>query len=85
MLLVSDVNKDACKGVVAYLLIGALSGALGQVDIGLLQHDVGVAPADTLDGGHGRDDLALTIDVGTHDTQDMLELLWDDQRLRKNK
>lgn len=64
-----------------HLLLGALSGAFRQIDVGLLQDNVGVTPTDSLDGRHGRDDLALTIDVRAHDTQDVLELLGNDQRL----
>lgn len=66
-----------------YLFVGTFSGPFVQVDVGLLQYDVGETPADTLDGGHGEHDFALAIDVGTEDTQNVLELFWDDQRLKK--
>ena len=55
---------------------------LVHVDVGLLADDVGEAAADTLDGGHGEHDLLLPIHVGVQQTQDMLEVLTGDQRLR---
>jgi hypothetical protein len=51
------------------------SGApLVEVDVGLLADDVGVAATDTLDLGQGVHDLALSINVGVEETQDVLEL-----------
>jgi len=52
-----------------------LSGALGKVDIGLLAHDVRVSPSDTLDLGQSVHDLALSIDVGVQQTENVLERL----------
>ena len=46
----------------------------------LLEDDVGVPPADALDGGHGEHDVSLAINVRVHDTQNVLEVLGDDQR-----
>ena len=46
----------------------------------LLEDDVGVTPADTLDGGHGEHDVPLAINVGVHHTQNVLEVGRDDQR-----
>lgn len=57
---------------------------LVHVDVGLLADDVGVAAADTLDGGEREHDLLLAIDVGVEQTQDVLELLPRDQRLHAN-
>lgn len=71
--------------IYTHFLIGALAGTLGQVDVGLLQDDVGVTTAHTLDGGHGEHNLALAIDVRTHDTQDVLELLGKGERLAKTQ
>lgn len=64
------------------LFVGTFTGPFVQVDIGLLQHNVGETSADTLDGGHGEHDFALAIDVGAEDTQNVLEFLGDDQRLK---
>jgi hypothetical protein len=55
---------------------------LVHVDVGLLADDVGEAAPDTLDWGHGEHDLLLPIHVGVQQTQDMLEVLPGDQRLR---
>lgn len=69
-----------------YLLVGALSGALERVDIGLLQHDVSVATANTLDGGQRDRDGALAVNVGAEHTKNVLELLGDHERLpERNK
>ena len=46
----------------------------------LLEDDVCVPAADPLDGGHGKHDVALPVNVGVHDTQDVLEVGRDDQR-----
>ena len=46
----------------------------------LLEDDVGVPATDSLDGGHGEHDVALAVNVGVHDTQNVLEVGWDDQR-----
>lgn len=53
---------------------GELSGALVQVDIGLLADEVGVTATDTLDLGEGVDNLLLAVDVGVEQTQDELEV-----------
>lgn len=66
-----------------YLLLGAFTSTLGQIHIGLLQHNVGIATTHTLDGSHGNANFALAIDVRIHDTKNVLELLWDDERLQK--
>ena len=62
------------------LLFAELAGALREVNVGLLEHDVGVAAADALDGGHGEHDVPLAVDVGVHHTEDVLEVLGDHQR-----
>ena len=62
------------------LLLAQLAGALRQVDVGLLEHDVGVAAPDALDGRHGEHDVPLAVDVGVHHTEDVLEVLRDHQR-----
>lgn len=65
---VLDDGDDALK-----LLRGEVTGALGQIDIGLLAHQVGVAATDTLDLGQGVHDLLLAIDVCVQQTDDVLE------------
>ncbi len=40
----------------------------------LLEDDVGVTAADTLDGREGEHDVPLAIDVRVHHTQDVLEV-----------
>jgi hypothetical protein len=66
--------------VSTHLLFGAFSGTLVTVNIGLTEDDMRVATTNSLDGGHGNWDLALTINVGTHNTQNMLKLFWDNER-----
>ena len=55
---------------------------LGEVDIGLLADQVGVAATNTLDLGQGVHDLLLAINVGVEQTQNVLEvaLLSGDER-----
>lgn len=54
-----------------------LTSTLEEVDISLLDDDVGVTWTNTLDFSHRVLDLSLTIDVGVEKTQDMLELhMW---------
>lgn len=65
------------------LLVGALTGALERIDIGLLQHNMGITPANTLDGGQRNRNGALTIDVGAQHTENVLELLWNYERLKE--
>jgi hypothetical protein len=70
---------------VAYLLLSKFSSALGQINVSLLANDVSVAATHTFDGSHGVRNLAVAINVGVQDTQNMLELLWDNQRLKENR
>ena len=64
-----------------YLFITQFSSTLGDFDVSLLQHNVGVSPTDTFDGGDGKHNFDPSINVCVKDTQNMLELLWYDQRL----
>ena len=48
---------------------------LVEVDIGLFADKVGVTTANTLDLGQGVHDLALAINVGVEETQDVLYIL----------
>lgn len=66
-----------------HLLIGELAGALVEVDVGLLDDDVGVAPTHTLHGGQSVHHLGLTVNVGVHDTQNVLELGGYNERLKQ--
>ncbi len=63
-------------GLVTY----ELTGALAKIDLGLLEADDSIAATTTLDGSQGVGDLALTLEVGVHDTQNVLEALWDNER-----
>lgn len=65
-----------------YLLIGAFSGPLVQINVGLLEDNVGVSAANSLDGGHGDAHLAFAFDVCVHKTQNVLEFLGNDERLQ---
>src|SRR5690242_16514540 len=65
---VLDDGDNALK-----LLRGEVTSALGQINIGLLADQVGVAAADTLDLGQGVHDLLLSIDVRVQQTDDVLE------------
>ena len=60
------------------------TSALVHVNVGLLADDVGETATDTLDGGHGVHHLLLAINVGTEDTQDVLEIatILDGESLR---
>jgi hypothetical protein len=57
------------------LVSGHLTSALVVVDVTLLQDEKGETTTDTLDGSHGKWDLATTIDVGVAHTQNVLEIL----------
>ena len=48
------------------------SAPLVQINVGLLADDVGVSPTNTLNLGHGVHDLALSIDVGVQQTENVL-------------
>jgi len=62
-----------------HLFFRALSSSLVEVNIGLLEHNIGITTADTLDGCQGELHLALAIDVSTNNTENVLEFLWYDQ------
>jgi hypothetical protein len=65
---VLDDGDDTLK-----LFRGEVTGALAEIDIGLLADQVGVAATDTLDLGQGVHDLLLSIDVRVQQTDDVLE------------
>jgi hypothetical protein len=44
-----------------------------EVNICLLDYDVGVSSANTLDFGQRKHDLVLSIDIGVEKTEDVLE------------
>lgn len=57
-----------------------LTSSLVEVDVGLLADDVCETATDTLDLGQGVHDLALSVNVGVEETQDvrkLLRLVWD--------
>ena len=70
----SDAAMQMCK------VTNQLSGALADVNLSLLDGEVGEAAAAALDGGERVHDLALTLHVRVHDTQNMLEVVGNDQR-----
>ena len=51
-----------------------LTSALVHVNVGLFADDVGETATDTLNRGHGVHNLLLAINVGTEDTQNVLEI-----------
>ena len=59
------------------LLLAELACALRQVDVGLLEDDVGVSAADSLNGGHREHDVPLAVDVCVHHTENVLEIGWE--------
>jgi len=63
------------------LLFGEFSGTFGDVNVGLLQDNIGVSSTNTFDGGDGEHNLDPTIDIGIQDTQNMLKFLGKNQRL----
>jgi len=58
------------------------TGALPEINIGLLADQVGVATPNTLDLGQGVHDLLLSFDIGVKETEDELKvtLLPSDER-----
>eukprot|EP00344_Euplotes_crassus_P008746 CAMPEP_0197008412 /NCGR_PEP_ID=MMETSP1380-20130617/45106_1 /TAXON_ID=5936 /ORGANISM="Euplotes crassus, Strain CT5" /LENGTH=162 /DNA_ID=CAMNT_0042428987 /DNA_START=30 /DNA_END=515 /DNA_ORIENTATION=+ len=65
---VLDDGHDALE-----LGVGELTGPLVGVNIGLPAGNGGEAAPHTLDGGQGENDLLATVDVGVHQTDDVLE------------
>lgn len=65
---VLDDGDDTLK-----LFGGEVTGALLEIDIGLLADQVRVSAADTSDLGQGVHDLLLAIDVRVQQTDDVLE------------
>lgn len=59
-----------------HLVLRQLPRPLRQVDVGLTQHHMGVAPPHALDGGDGEGDLAAPINVGVQHSQNVLEQEW---------
>ncbi len=57
------------------LLVRERARALVEVDVGLLQHEIGKATADTLDRRQREHHLVAPIDIGVQHTKDMLKLL----------
>uniref|UniRef100_A0A182KI89 Uncharacterized protein n=1 Tax=Anopheles christyi TaxID=43041 RepID=A0A182KI89_9DIPT len=65
-----------------YLLIRTLAGTFERVDISFLQHDVGIAATDTLDRSQRDWHRTLSVNVSAEHTKDVLELLWNHERLK---
>lgn len=68
-----------------YLLFSHFTSTLELVNVGLLEDNVGVTATNTPDGSHGEHNLTPAIDVGVHQTQDMLELFRYNQRLLREE
>ena len=58
-----------------HLLMGELTSALVQVDLGDLAGEVGEASADTFDDSKGKCDLVLSVDVGILHTKNVLKVI----------
>jgi hypothetical protein len=56
-----------------------LTGSLVEVDLGNLEDEGGESSADALDGADGESGLALAVDVGVLNTENVSELLILDQ------
>ena len=65
-----------------YLLISEFSSPFGNLNIGLLQDNVGIPSTNTFDGSDGKHNFDPSINVGVEDTQNMLKLFWYNQRLQ---
>merc|ERR1719402_978943 len=61
------------------LILCQFTSALAHIDVSLLQGDVGKATAHTLDGGNGEHGVPLTLQVGVHHTENVLEVFWNYQ------
>lgn len=66
-----------------YLFFRALSSTLVKINVGLLEDNVGITSTNSLDGSHCEHDFSITIDVRAHDTKNVLELLWNNESLKK--
>merc|ERR1712119_3185 len=56
-----------------------LTSALAHVNVGLLQGNVGEPPSNTLDCSDGEHCVPLSLQIGVHHTQDVLEVVWRNQ------
>jgi len=55
------------------LFVSEFTGTFGNLNIGLLQDDIGVSSADTFNRGDGEHNLNPSINIGIEDTQNVLE------------
>merc|ERR1712141_876959 len=62
------------------LLFAQLTSALVKINVSLLEDKVGITTTYTLDGGDGEHDVPLTINVGVHNTQNVLKRTGNNQR-----
>ena len=56
------------------LLFGEVASASVSINLGDFASEDGKSSADTLDDAEGEADLVLSIDVGVHHTEEVLEL-----------
>merc|ERR1719442_93966 len=62
------------------LLFAQLTSALVKINVGLLEDKVGITTTTTLDSGHGEHNVPLAVNVGVHNTQNMLKRTRNNQR-----
>merc|ERR1712008_571404 len=55
------------------LLFAQLTSALVKINVSLLEDKVGITTTTTLDSGHGEHNVPLAVNVGVHNTQNMLK------------
>ena len=91
-LLYLDLDKNSKSPRLPYenffptnLFFRKFTSSLGQVNIGFLENNIRVTPTNTLDGCDGKHNLLFTINVRIKNTQNMLKLFRQDQRLIKNQ
>lgn len=73
MLLTGRLGEDVADLV--DLSFGEVTGASVAVDLGDFAGEDGESPADTLDDSEGEADLLLSVDIGVHHTEEVLELV----------
>jgi len=62
------------------LIFTQFTSAFAHVNVGLLQGNVGEPPSNTLDCSDGEHSVPLSLQIGVHHTQDVLEVVWRNQR-----
>lgn len=81
----ADTRKETHTHTNTHSKEGSDHSPLLQVDLGLLEDDVGEATANTKDLGDGVHDVGGTINVRIQDTKDVVELLGNDRERHDEK